>query len=89
VTPEEIAAAIRDPDSGAMPVQVGVFCDDCGTTVERDYLVAEDSTQKQRFQVARHHLRQNEGWQCDEHGDFCPACVSSSRVGEDDQEGDA
>lgn len=73
MTPEEIAAAIRDPDSGLMPVQVGVFCDGCGTTEEHDYLVREDSTKADRFEVARRHLRK-QGWQCDGQGDFCPSC---------------
>lgn len=83
MTPEEIAAAIRDPNSGAMPVQIGVCCDDCGSTVERDYLVSETSTKAERFEVAREHLR-GEGWQCDEHGDFCPDCIATDWVGEGD-----
>ncbi|GAA3958488.1 hypothetical protein GCM10023085_46120 [Actinomadura viridis] len=84
---EQIAAAIRDPNSGAMPVQVAVYCDDCGRTDARDYLVVETSTKAERFEVARKHLR-NEGWQCDAHGDYCPDCVATSWSGEDDQDGD-
>jgi hypothetical protein len=82
VTPEEIAAAIRDPESGLMPVQIGVFCDDCKTTGEHDYLVREDSTRVERFEVARAHLR-TQGWQCDAYGDFCPDCIATDWVGED------
>ncbi|HEY9410948.1 MAG TPA: hypothetical protein VIP77_15305 [Jiangellaceae bacterium] len=82
LTPEQVTAAIRDPESGLMPVQIGVFCDDCGTTAERDYLVSEDTTQKGRFAIARAHLAKNEGWQCDLYGDFCPNCVTESWSGE-------
>lgn len=80
MTPEQIAAAIRDPNSGLMPVQVGVFCDGCGTTEEHDYLVREDSTQADRFEVARSHLRDKAGWQCDARGDYCPKCKANEPV---------
>lgn len=80
MTPEQIAAAIRDPDSGLMPVQVGVSCDGCGTTEEHDYLVREDSTKADRFAVARAHLTENAGWRCDEAGDFCPSCRAAQAI---------
>lgn len=85
LTPEQIAAAIRDPNSGLMPAQIGVFCDDCGATAERDYLVPEDSTQKGRFAIARAHLAKNEGWQCNQYGDFCPNCIAKSWAGETEE----
>lgn len=71
---EVISALIRDPESGYYPSQIGVFCDNCGTHDLRDYLVREDQDQPVRFEVARRHLRENEGWTCGESGDFCPAC---------------
>lgn len=77
MTPDQIAAAIRDPNSGLMPVQVGVFCDGCGTTEEHDYLVREDSTKADRFDVARDYLRGEKGWTCNEGGDYCPKCKAS------------
>jgi hypothetical protein len=74
---------VRHPETGQerpyqltgneFPSQIGVFCDGCGTTVERDYVVSETMTQPERFEVARASLR-HEGWQCDSSGDWCPAC---------------
>ena len=77
LTPEQIAAAIRDPESGAMPTQIGVYCDNCGTTAVRNYLVREDSTKAERFEIARNHLAENEGWHCEFLGDFCPGCITT------------
>ncbi|MFG1857550.1 hypothetical protein ACGFJT_37345 [Actinomadura geliboluensis] len=75
LSPGQIAAAIRDPNSGLMPALIAVRCDTCGTTAEHDYLVRETSTPPERFQVARRHLTEHEGWCCDGRGDFCPACA--------------
>ena len=80
--PDQIAAAIRDPDSGLTPDQITVFCDGCGTLATRDYLVGVDDGQKARFAIARAHLTKNEGWCCDHEGDYCPDCVTESRTGE-------
>lgn len=74
LTPEEISAAIRDPNSGAMPVQIAVYCDGCMRTAIHDYLVRVEATKRERLEAARDHMRRKDGWQCDEHGDFCPAC---------------
>lgn len=37
---EIVNAIIRDPDSPCYPSQIGVYCDDCGTTVKADYAEA-------------------------------------------------
>jgi hypothetical protein len=55
------------------PALIGVFCDRCGTRVERDYLVSDDDGPKARFEFARADLRR-EGWTCDATGDVCPNC---------------
>lgn len=57
----------------AYPSLIGVFCDRCGVTVERDYLVSDQDSQKARFEYARAALRA-EGWQCTPAGDLCPTC---------------
>lgn len=57
--------------ANSYPCLIGIFCDVCGETDERDYLVHEDWTQQQRFAAARKHLNAN-GWRCDVAGDFCP-----------------
>lgn len=68
-----ISDAIR---SGAgYPAQVTVFCDGCGVEHDGDYLVRETDDQATRFGYARTHLRVNQGWICDDRGDYCPACV--------------
>jgi hypothetical protein len=73
VPPEIVNAIIRDPDSPLHPSQIGVYCDDCGTTVKADYLVSTNMTKAERLEVARKHLRA-QGWRCDEFGDVCPSC---------------
>jgi hypothetical protein len=67
-----VNTAIRSGDY--YPTQVGVFCDHCGDTHEADYLVDVEDDRRARFEVARAYLR-TQGWQCDEHGDYCPEHV--------------
>lgn len=67
-------------DTSPYPAQVTIFCDGCGTEHTADYLVAADSTQDERFDSARTHLRTNEGWACDEAGDLCPRCSAAEPV---------
>jgi hypothetical protein len=62
------------------PSQIGVFCDGCGTTVKRDYVVSEAMSKTERLEVARVSLR-GDGWQCDESGDWCPACRTPAENG--------
>jgi hypothetical protein len=72
---------VRDAESlGLMPCQIGVFCDGCGTTVTHDYWVSEDGGPSARFQIARAHLRREEGWRCDLTGDWCPKCQPAEEV---------
>lgn len=83
-SPTPSLADLND-DSSPMPVQITVFCDDCGIERTADYVVAADSMPAERFEAARNHLRANEGWQCDENGDLCPGCVDHSD--HDDEDG--
>jgi hypothetical protein len=62
-------------DTSPYPAQIGIFCDECGEDHLADYLVAANSTREERFEIARNHLRANEGWTCDKNGDRCPRCV--------------
>jgi len=89
MTPEQIAAAIRDPESGLYPSNITVFCDGCGYLATRDYLVREGDGVNARLAVARTLLRENERWQCDAYGDFCPDCIATDWVGEDGPDGGA
>jgi hypothetical protein len=79
VPPEIVSAALRDPHSPLYPSQIGVYCDECGTTTEADYLVSTEQTKAERLDVARQHLRR-QGWICDERGDYCPMCAYPSRA---------
>ncbi|WP_262702011.1 MULTISPECIES: hypothetical protein [Streptomyces] len=54
------------------PSQIAVFCDTCGIQQTGDYIVSDTMTRDERLGVARRNLAVNEGWQCDETGDFCP-----------------
>ena len=75
-TPEQVSAILRSADTGPdapYPCQIGVYCDDCGTTVKRDYIVNDLMSKPERLEIARTHLRA-EGWQCDADGDYCPTC---------------
>jgi hypothetical protein len=84
---------LRDPETGQdrpyqlapdeYPSQISVFCDGCGTTVTRDYVVSETMSRPERLEVARASLR-GEGWRCDESGDWCPTCKIAA-----EQSGDA
>jgi len=82
-----IAAWIRDldrrplpdteddqPTGQKYPAALGVFCDNCRTCFQGDFIVTDDMDQEQRFEVVRAHVRENEGWSCTTVGDFCPAC---------------
>ncbi|MBE4790269.1 hypothetical protein [Streptomyces caniscabiei] len=74
--PDVVLAILRSDDTGPdapYPCQIGVYCDDCATTVKRDIIVNDRMTKPERLEAARAHLRAD-GWTCDETGDFCPAC---------------
>jgi hypothetical protein len=77
---ETVSAILRSTDTGPdalYPAQIGVFCDDCGTAVERDYLVNDRMGRQERFEVARVHLRA-EGWSCNRDTDLCPNCAPAA-----------
>lgn len=61
------------------PAQIVIFCDHCGREAVHDYLVSDSMSQAERFEVARAHLRCNEGWSCTADGDFCPTCGQPRR----------
>jgi hypothetical protein len=63
-----------DNETGYYPSQIGVFCDDCGTTFTGDYVVHTSMTRTERLAVARKHLTDNENWDCGPAGDLCPNC---------------
>ena len=56
------------------PLTIAVFCDGCGTEVQKPYLVHDLMTREQRLGVARDHMSRDKGWSCTADGDFCPAC---------------
>lgn len=75
------APATDDQPTGQKyPASVGVFCDHCHTAVEHDYIVSDTMTQPERFEVAREHLRTNEGWSCTPEADLCPPCRAAGRA---------
>jgi hypothetical protein len=80
--PEVVSAILRDEGSPLYPSKIAVYCDECGTEVARDYMVSTGQPRSERLEVARAHLRGN-GWRCDEHGDFCPACAGPATVAPD------
>ncbi|MBP2583004.1 hypothetical protein J3A78_003482 [Streptomyces sp. PvR006] len=69
---ELLAAADVPPGEEAYPCQIGIYCDDCGTTALGDYVVHTGMTQLERYGVARRHLTDNAGWDCGVAGDLCP-----------------
>lgn len=58
-----------------MPAQITIYCDHCGTTDTRDYLVGAADSQQVRFGYARTLLNRI-GWRCDGGGDTCPRCLA-------------
>ncbi|THA56135.1 hypothetical protein [Streptomyces sp. A1136] len=64
------------PTGQRYPARIGVFCDQCGTTVEHDYIVSDDMGKAERYEVARNHLTENEGWVCTPWRDLCQSCAS-------------
>lgn len=72
-TPEELrdAASLTEPVTNRFPAQISVYCDTCYDTVTHDYIVTEEMSRTERWELARVHLRKH-GWMCDEFGDWCP-----------------
>lgn len=62
------------PTGQKYPCALGVFCDGCGMTIEGDFIVTDTMTKPERLEVVRAHVREHEGWRCDETGDFCDSC---------------
>ncbi|WP_330449690.1 hypothetical protein [Streptomyces anulatus] len=81
LTPETVSAILRDPNSPLYPSQITVFCDHCGTEATGDYMVSTEMTRAERLAVARKHLVDNAGWECDDIGDdFCPEHAATPAV---------
>lgn len=79
LTPDAVNAIVRDMDDPRFPTRITVFCDHCGLKRPGEYMVSEDMDRTERLAVARKHLVENEGWQCDEDGDdFCPEHAGSA-----------
>ncbi|MFE0877294.1 hypothetical protein ACFW4X_20965 [Streptomyces smyrnaeus] len=72
--------ATEQPTGQKFPCGIAVFCDQCGTTHRGDYIVTDQMTRGDRLEVARDHLRRNEGWSCTADGDFCPGCKKTARA---------
>ncbi len=64
------------------PLQIAVFCDQCGVEVRHDYVVHDLMTREQRLAVAREHMSRNEGWSCTTEGDYCPDHKPGAPAGE-------
>lgn len=76
--PDMVNAIVRDMDDPRYPSKITVFCDHCGVTNTGEYMVSEDMTSRERLDVARQHLVQNEGWEHTGDGDdFCPEHAGS------------
>ena len=58
-----------------MPAQLTIYCDDCGRTDTRDYLVSSADSAETKFGYARALLNRI-GWRCDDGGDTCPRCLA-------------
>lgn len=62
----------------AFPCRIALFCDRCGHTAMREYLVDAGMTKAQRLQVARDHLTASEGWSCGPDEDVCSRCAPTA-----------
>jgi hypothetical protein len=80
LTPDEVNAIVRDMDDPRYPTRITVFCDHCGTKNTGEYMVREGMTSRERLDVARTHLVNNEGWEHTGDGDdFCPKHAGESQ----------
>lgn len=61
------------------PVLVVVYCDRCGVEHEADYI---GESWQVRLATARAWLVENEGWTCDEAGDYCTCSAVSAPIEE-------
>lgn len=78
ITPDNAPRlADLNDDAAPYPSEITITCDGHPGWVTAYYLVPADSTQAERFGIARDHLRTRLGWSCDEHGDYCPDCVKA------------
>lgn len=79
ITPEEVLAILRDPDTGPdapYPCSIGVNCDECWTVVRGDFIVTDRMEKPDRLELARSFLR-GQGWTCTEEHDLCPSCAQT------------
>ena len=78
LTPDVVNAIVRDIDDPRYPSRITVFCDHCGVENTGEYMVSTEMSPRERLDVARKHLVNNEGWEHNEYGDdFCPTHAGS------------
>ncbi len=81
--PDTVLAVLRSDDTGPdalYPAAIGVYCDECGAEVRRDFLVSDRMDRAARFETARSHLR-TAGWQCTPGTDLCATCRTAEESG--------
>lgn len=79
LTPNVVNAIVRNMDDPRYPSRITVFCDHCGVENTGEYMVSAEMTSRERLDVARTHLVQNEGWEHTGDGDdFCPTHAGSA-----------
>lgn len=77
-SPEVVSAILRSDDTGhdaLYPCQIGVFCDNCGIVVQRDFLVNDRTTKPERLELIRA-IARTQGWSCENGEDLCPSCAA-------------
>jgi hypothetical protein len=74
--PDVVSMIMRDPMSPYFPSRIGVFCDECWTVDERDYMVDDSMTKLDRLKVARDVLAAL-GWSITPEADLCPSCATT------------
>lgn len=73
--PDTVTQILTDPDSDLYPAAISVYCDRCGATATNQFLVSDQDSSAERFEIARDHLR-GKGWSCTADGDFCCNCLA-------------
>lgn len=78
--PEEVSAILRSNEEGPeapYPTRIGVYCDRCHWTEERDFIVTDSMTKPERLELIRNFARMKLGWFCGSNGDdVCRLCRS-------------
>lgn len=76
----ELLAAHPTPEGAeAFPCQITILCDECGVEFTADYVVDTAMTKNERFDTARRHLVDYQGWSCADE-DLCTTCTETVRA---------